>query len=122
MKILIVDNDPVELANFSQMVAQLGWPAPGTAGTSDEAIEWINANGACDLLLSEVYLAPADGFTLRDTIQPHIPQMRTIFTSPHDISPYVDRLAGSPFLSKPTDLAALKECLTLLIGEPAPEP
>ena len=113
MKILIADNDPAQLAQLAQMVTELGWPTPGTAGTSDEAIEWINNNGTCDLLISEVYLAPADGFTLRDTIQPHIPQMRTLFTSPHDISPYVDRLAGSPFLSKPTDLAALKDSLTL---------
>ena len=119
MKILVADNDPSALDSITSTLWQLGWPSPGKAESSDAAIEWINQNEGCDLLISEVYLSPADGFTLRETVQPHLPGMKTLFVSSHDISPYADRLAGCPFLPKPISIDSLREPLNALIG-PSP--
>jgi formylglycine-generating enzyme required for sulfatase activity/CheY-like chemotaxis protein len=120
VRILVADSDATAAETVSKMFVELGWPEPSTTSSSDEAIDWINANGGCDLLLTEVYLLPADGFTLRETIQPFLPSMRTIFTSEHDISPYVDRLEGRPFLPKPLNLDALRDCLSQITSDPTP--
>ncbi|MBU6181022.1 MAG: hypothetical protein KGR69_15250, partial [Verrucomicrobia bacterium] len=122
MKILVAFLEKDVALAAAQSLHELGWPAPGIVETSDEAVEWINAQGGCDLLLTEVYLSPADGFTLRDTIQPHLPGMRTIFSSGYDISPYVERLEGSPFLARPVDTEALRRCLEELFGAPTDSP
>lgn len=114
MKILVAFLEKPVAEAVSQILSDLGWPQPGIADTSDAAVEWINANGGCDLLICEVYLSPADGFTLRDTIQPHLPGLRTIFSSAYDISPYVDRLDGAPFLPQPVTAEALRQCLSEL--------
>jgi formylglycine-generating enzyme required for sulfatase activity/CheY-like chemotaxis protein len=125
MKILVAFLEKPVAEAVSQILSDLGWPQPGIAETSDAAVEWINANGGCDLLICEVYLSPADGFTLRDTIQPHLPGLRTIFSSAYDISPYVDRLNGAPFLPQPVAPEALRQCLEELFpseSQPAPAP
>ena len=129
MKILVAFLEKPIAEAVSQTLSDLGWPQPGIVETSDAAVEWINANGGCDLLICEVYLSPADGFTLRDTIQPHLPGMRTIFSSAYDIAPYVDRLDHAPFLPQPVSPAALRQCLEELFPsatpaapEAAPEP
>lgn len=125
MKILVAFLEKPVADAVSQILSDLGWPQPGIAESSDAAVEWINANGGCDLLISEVYLSPADGFTLRDTIQPHLPGLRTIFSSAYDISPYVDRLEGAPFLPQPVAAEAIRQCLEELFpsdNQPADMP
>ncbi len=128
MKILVAFLEKPVAEAVSQAFADLGWPQPGIATTSDDAVEWINTAGGCDLLVCEVYLSPADGFALRDTVHPHLPGMKTIFSSAYDISPYVDRLDGAPFLAQPVTSDSLAACLRELFGEteqspaPAPQP
>ncbi|MFM8830187.1 MAG: hypothetical protein ACKOHM_04160, partial [Spartobacteria bacterium] len=109
MKTLLALSDSDAAASLSQALVSLGKPAPGIAADSDAVIEWINTNGACDLLISEVYFAPLDGFSLRDALLPYLPELKVIFTSPHDISPYADRLGGAPFLPQP--LSAETVCI-----------
>ena len=114
MKTLIALSDSGIASTLSQALVALGKPAPGVAADSDAVIEWINTNGGCDLLISEVYFAPLDGFSLRDALTPYLPDLKTIFTSQHDISPYVERLGGSPFLPQPITPETLKHALAEL--------
>ena len=121
MKTLIALSDSEVASTLSQALIALGKPAPGIAAESDAVIEWINTNGGCDLLISEVYFAPLDGFSLRDALTPYLPDLKTIFTSQHDISPYVERLGGSPFLPQPITPETLKQALAELgIAEESP--
>ena len=111
MKTLIALSDSEVASTLSQALVALGKPAPGVVIDSDAVIEWVNTNGGCDLLISEVYFAPLDGFSLRDALIPYLPDLKTIFTSQHDISPYVERLGGSPFLPQPITPETLKQAL-----------
>ena len=129
MKTLIALGDSDTSSTLALSLTARGKSDTGLATNSDAAIEWINTNGGCDLLISEVYLTPLDGFSLRDALLPYLPDLKVIFTSPHDISPYVERLAGAPFLSQPITSESLAQALTELgiddesqAAPPAPAP
>ena len=119
MKILLVDGGPGVAEALAQSLQPLGWPAVGAATDSDGAVEWINQQGGCDILVTEVFLQPADGFTLRETIQPHLPGMKTLFTSIYDASAHTERMAGCEFLQAPLTPEVLDAALRKLTS-PAP--
>ena len=114
MKILVVDAGPGTADALAHSLRAVGWTEAGAATNSDEAVEWINHHGGCDVLVTEVFLQPADGFTLRETIQPHLPGMKTLFTSVHDASAYSERMAGCEFLQAPVTLEILDAVLRRL--------
>lgn len=117
MKLLIVDGEPDVAAGLAAWLVENGWDAPGVATTSDEAVEWINQNGKIHLLVSEVFLQPADGLTLRESVLPYFPKMKTIFMSAHDVSTHAARMEGCPFLSKPVTGDALDSAIRDLYEE-----
>ena len=114
MKILVVDAEPGTADALTHSLRAIGWTEAGAATNSDEAVEWINHHGGCDVLVTEVFLQPADGFTLRETIQPHLPGMKTLFTSIHDASAYSERMAGCEFLQAPVTPEILDAALRKL--------
>jgi len=114
MKILVVDDRPGVADTLAQSLQSLGWAGTGAATNSDAAVEWINQHGGCDVLITEIFLQPADGFILRETIQPHLPGMKTIFTSIHDASAYGARMAGCDFLPAPVTPDVLDAALRRL--------
>lgn len=117
MKILAAFNDQSTAESVASLFLDLGWPRPTVVENSDEAIRRIDAEGGCDLLVTDVYLSPAGGFALRETLQVRLPEMRTIFVSDRDVSPYVNLLKGAPLLPYPLDAAALGQCLRALFPE-----
>ena len=122
MKILIVDDEPGLAAGLAGWLEENGWGSPGVATTSDEAVEWINRNGRVDVLVCDVAINPADGFTLRETIQPHLPKMRTIFISGYDLSDHSARMEGCRFLAKPVSGEALDDAIRSLFEAKTPKP
>ncbi len=122
MKILLVDGEPGLAASLAQSLAEAGIAGVGTATSSDEAVDWINSHGGCDVLVTDVYLEPSDGLTLRETIQPHLPGMKTIFVSGYDVSAYADRMVGCEQLAKPVDPVALAGLIQRLLPRPTPVP
>ncbi len=122
MNILIVDDEPGLAAGLAGWLEENGWGSPGVATTSDEAVEWINRNGRVDVLVCDVAINPADGFTLRETIQPHLPKMRTIFISGYDLSDHSARMEGCHFLAKPVTGEALDDAIRSLFEAKSPKP
>ena len=122
MKILIVDDEPGLAAGLAGWLEENGWGSPGVATTSDEAVEWINRNGRVDVLVCDVAINPADGFTLRETIQPHLPKMRTIFISGYDLSDHSARMEGCHFLAKPVTGEALDDAIRSVFEARTPKP
>lgn len=119
MKVLIADSEAAPA--LAQALAHTGWSI-GQASTSDEAVDWLNQNGGCDVLVTDVFLQPTDGFTLRDTLAPYLPALKTVFLSAYDVSAYQDRLAGSPLIYKPADASAVETALRSFLVVPTPKP
>jgi formylglycine-generating enzyme required for sulfatase activity/DNA-binding NarL/FixJ family response regulator len=120
MRILIVDNEPGVGAGLAKWLADGGWGQPGVVSTSDEAVEWINQNGGkIDVLVSEVMIQPADGPTLREALLPHMPKMKAVFFSAHDLSAYAGRLTGCAVLPKPVNGPLVEDAIRDLY-EPKP--
>jgi formylglycine-generating enzyme required for sulfatase activity/CheY-like chemotaxis protein len=123
MKILIVDDEPGLAVGLATWLEESGWGTPGVATTSDEAIEWISRNGNVDVLVCDVVIKPTDGFTLRESIQPHLPKMQTIFISGYDLSEHAARMHGCHFLPKPVSGESLDNALRrLFASQPEPPP
>ena len=121
MKILIVDDEPGLALGLAAWLEESGWGPVGVATTSDEAIEWINRNGSVDVLVCDVVVKPADGFTLRESLQPHLAKMQTIFISGYDLSEHAARMHGCYFLPKPVSGESLEQALRSLVKS-QPEP
>lgn len=125
MKVLIVDSDPVAASTLAGGLGLLGWKGAGHVSDSDSAVDWMNENGGCDFLVCDIFIQPSDGFTLRETIQPHLPGMKTIFFTEHDVSAYANRLEGCELLAKPvsaSDLAATLRRLAAPVATPVATP
>ena len=117
MKILAAFNDQSAAESVASLFVDLGWPRPTVVENSDDAMRQIDVEGGCDLLVTDVYLSPAGGFALREALQARLPELRTIFVSDRDVSPYLNLLKGAPLLPYPLDAAALGECLRALFPE-----
>ena len=114
MNILIVDDEPGLAVGLAGWLEENGWGTPGVATNSDEAVEWINRHGGVDILVCDVVMRPVDGFTLRESILPHLPKMETIFISGYDLSEHAARMHGCQFLQKPVTGESLENALRSL--------
>jgi formylglycine-generating enzyme required for sulfatase activity/DNA-binding NarL/FixJ family response regulator len=119
MNILIVDDEPGLAVGLAGWLEENGWGTPGVATNSDEAVEWINRHGGVDILVCDVVMKPADGFTLREIVLPHLPKMQTIFISGYDLSGHAARMHGCQFLQKPVTGESLDNALRSLCGSAA---
>ena len=99
MKILVVDSE-ADLAATLGILQQ----APGneiiSARTGDEALE-ITQGHEIDLLITEVFIEPMNGFTLRNKMENRHAGVRTIFQSGYDLTPYAEHTVGSEVITKP---------------------
>ena len=119
MKILIVDDEPGLALGLAAWLEESGWDRPGVATTSDEALAWINRNGNVDVLVCDVVIKPTDGFTLRESLQPNLPAMQTIFISGYDLSEHAARMHGCQFLGKPVSGESLDNAIRNLFKSKA---
>jgi formylglycine-generating enzyme required for sulfatase activity/DNA-binding NarL/FixJ family response regulator len=119
MKILIVDDEPGVGAGLAKWFADGGWGEPVAVATSDEAVEWINQHGKVDVLIAEVMIKSTDGLSLRESLLPQMPKMKTVFLSAHDLSAYASRMEGCPLLAKPVTGAMVEDAVRSLF-EPKP--
>ena len=122
MKIFAALHEVSAAEPVASLFVELGWPRPALVCNSDEAIREIEAAGGCDLLLTEVYLPPLSGFTLRDALRDRWPEMKTVFISSRPIAGYAGLLKDSPFLPLPLEAEALRHCLQTLFPPTEPEP
>ncbi len=127
MKILIVDDPPLEAAEAlaQTLRAAIG---PGhevlVAAGSQQALAG-SASSPPDVLITEAVLAEMDGFALRQRLQTAQPALQTVFLTAYDLSAYAGHLAGDPVLLKPADPAAILAALPALArsgghGQPRP--
>jgi formylglycine-generating enzyme required for sulfatase activity/CheY-like chemotaxis protein len=123
MNILLVDSD-------SDVIATLlpaGKSLPGTdirAATSGElALQYAAEWGHVDWMITEVFLEPMNGFTLRNKMQNRFPGVQTIFISAYDLAGYAEHVAGAPTVLKPINVAQVLQIIQAgtQMGQPEPE-
>ena len=122
MKILAAFNEKSAAESVASLLVDLGWPRPGIVENSEAALALVEATEGCDLLVTEIYLAPAGGYTLRDSILARWPDMRTIFVSSTPLPQYAALLRGTPLLLSPLDANSLRECLSDFFGKKTSAP
>jgi len=122
MKVLIADSEITASSAIADWMVANGWPQPGIAATSDEAIEWINKNEGIDVLVADVALSPLDGPSLRESLLPHFPALKVVFLAGFDVSAHAGRMAGCGLLAKPATGEAVDSAIRALYEQTEPQP
>jgi DNA-binding NarL/FixJ family response regulator len=103
--ILIVDDHPLVTFGLSELLGKLeGLEVCGTAGSAEEAIA-LYADLRPDLLILDIMLPDADGFTVMDAICEKNPAAKILVLSsldPDILESKVRRHGGVGFVSKGT--------------------
>src|ERR1700679_2835062 len=129
MKILVVDREQ-DLATALDILDNTRGNKVPPAKAGDEALEMTKGKEV-DLLITEVFLEPMNGFTLRNKMENRHAGMRTIFQSGYDLTPYAEHTAGYELITKPAASYKISPAIARAIGgggpahpqpEPAPEP
>ncbi len=107
MKILFVDDEPGAARRLAEGVAATGCGDCFVAESAEQAVEVVNHEGGVDVLVVQVFMEGIDGFTLHETIRPHLPALRTIFLSEHEIPATENRAGGWPVLPPAIEPGAL---------------
>ena len=114
MKILVVDREE-DLARVIEILEQ----APGNeiqwARTGEEAMAMTQGQQV-DLLITEVFIEPMNGFTLRNKMENRHGGIRTIFLSGYDLSPYAEHTAGYEVIPKPATPQKLFPAIARVMG------
>jgi len=111
IRILVVDKTIDEAKPLVKSLWWNGYPETYAVTGSDEAIDFINAAQGIDLIVSEVFIEPADGFTLRDTIREYYPNIRVIFMSDKSLSDYKEKMNGALAIAKPADGSVIDQII-----------
>lgn len=114
MKILLVDDEVHVLEAWRALLEAFGAGEVRTASTGGDAIKAAREWSGPDVLVTDVFMEPMDGFRLREMLAAEFPLMRAVFVSGYDLSGYSDRVAGAQVLAKPVD----SENLAAAIGLP----
>jgi len=107
MKILIVDDEPGVARRLAEGVETAGCGECFAATSAEEAVEIVNREGSLDVLVAHVVMEGIDGFTLYETLLPHLPDLHAIFLSEYDVPANADRSGGWPILPRSVEPGAL---------------
>jgi putative nucleotidyltransferase with HDIG domain len=115
--ILVVDDEASVRTAMLRLLEQSGYDV--TAATSAaEAIEHLQQNPCCDLVLSDVMMPGVDGFTLLDDIcqdHPGTPVVMLTAVSDIHVATNAFRHGAIDYLLKPFDLSQLLEVVSRAI-------
>ena len=126
MKILLVDDDVGIIQVLLPALKSMNGTQARAAITGAEAMESAGHWGGVDLLITDVFMSPMNGFTLRNKLRQSYPAMRTLFLSGYDMSSYAEHVEDSQVLFKPFDRNQLIRAITAMniqsIETPKPAP
>ncbi|MEI8340486.1 MAG: SUMF1/EgtB/PvdO family nonheme iron enzyme [Verrucomicrobiota bacterium] len=112
MKILLVDDDVSIIQALLPALKSVRGYQTRAAISGDKAIENAEAWDGIDLLVTDIFMSPMNGFTLRNKLRKHYPEMRTLFITGYDVSTYSEYLEGCEVLVKPVDPHKLVRAIT----------
>ena len=117
-RVLIVDDERFIRAILTRMLGELGLDVVGAAATGGEAVE-LCASLHPDLVTLDIAMPGMDGLQALERILQDAPEVRvlmsTSFSDRHFVSEAV-RLGARGYLTKPFDLASIRDKLTQLFA------
>lgn len=119
MKILLVDDDVSIIQTLLPALKSVRGYQVRAAITGDIAMENAEAWDGVDLLITDVFMNPMNGFTLRNKLRNHYPAVRTLFISGYDLSDYSEHVEDSSVLVKPVTPHDLLRAINEMNIQPA---
>ena len=119
MKILLVDDEVSIIQMLLPALKSMNGPQVRAAITGEEAIESAEAWGGIDLLITDVFMDPMNGFTLRNKLEQRHPAFRTLFLSGHELSRYTEHIRDAEVLYKPFDWNQMLHAIAAMNVQPA---
>ena len=118
MKILLVDDDVSVIQAMLPALKSVRGFQVRMASNGDSAIETAEAWDGIDLLVTEVFMEPMNGFTLRNKLRRRYSAMQTLFITSYDLSPYGEHLENCQALQKPVDPRELLRAISEMKIQP----
>ncbi len=124
-KVLVVDDDPGVRLLVGRRLQQAGYRVRDAAG-ADEALEWIEAKGAPDVVVLDVSMPQVDGLELLSAIRDQVgePDLPAVFLSGRIESDDIaaGRALGAVYLTKPFVASALLNAIERVLAARAAPP
>src|SRR5580698_7578734 len=114
MKIVVVDREEDAGAVLVILARYPGNEVLSTP-TGQEAIDLVEGNHI-DLLITEVFIEPMNGFTLRNKMENRHGGVKTVFVTGYDLSPYGEHTAGYEVVTKPATAEKLVPAIERALG------
>jgi two-component system cell cycle sensor histidine kinase/response regulator CckA len=116
--VLVVDDEPMVANAVGQMLARSGYVVRTAAGPVEADLEFTLADGAFDLLLTDIVMPDGGGRRLAERLRERAPGLRVLFMSgftEHD-SVRDERELPAPLLTKPFSAARLEAAVQRALG------
>ena len=101
MKILLVDSDSATIQQLLPLLKGTPGNEVRAANNGEKALETLAQWGGAEVLITEVFLEPMNGFTLRNKAENRFPDLRTVFISDYDLAEYAEHIGGAEKVRKP---------------------
>ena len=121
MKILLVDDNVSIIQTLLPALKSVRGYQARAAITGEKAMEDAVAWNGIDLLVTDVFMSPMNGFTLRNKLRHHYPELRTLFITGYDMADYSDHVEDSQVLIKPVSAQDLLRTISQMNIRPASE-
>ena len=121
-RVLVVDDEKFIRVILSRMLSELGLEVVGSAGDGREAVEKCAALSP-DIVTLDIAMPEMDGLAALRAIMARQPQVRVLMASSYGDPRLVAeamRTGARGYLTKPFDLAAIREKLDLMYAAPHP--
>lgn len=113
--ILVVEDEPLVQMMITDLLVELGHVAI-VAGDAKSALISLEAQNDVDLLLTDIGLPGADGWSLAESARRLRPSLPILFATGYGDDPQRQLAPGTAIIAKPFDTARLAAALQRLIG------
>ncbi|MEA3187104.1 MAG: gamma-glutamyl hercynylcysteine S-oxide synthase [Chthoniobacter sp.] len=121
MKILIVDSDTATIQTLLSFLKETPGNEVRAARDGDQALKTAEEWRGVDLLITEVFMEPMNGFTLRNKLENRYPAAKAIFISEYDLADYAEHVASEETVAKPVQAHEMFVAIAKTMAAAAPE-